>query len=579
MSILYTLIIKRHSSHWAFRASVLIFMMLFCTINHVQAQGCYNESRSSGIAAMQKKQYDKAIQWFNAAKGCDDKPANNDLDAKIKQCQDLKAKAAKDKKAAEEKRKQEEEEARIREEQERIQREYEEEQELRMAQRAYMHITGVRFINVDEKGDPLTNSGILYWQDIKYILPVLEYDGLADEDRFTTLYCKIYKPNGVLTTFADSPANYSYSYSMTVEPGYNNEQQLTSWGNKEGGTFSQGTYTFEIYNNLGEKLDTRTFPVFDKPPTTISVTFRVADKDAYIYVDNSPAGKGSSIMELELGKTYNVETRKTSHTSPYMTVTASKNMNTTIDLPSPEPIYGSLSISASKSDVDVYVNDKFRGKAPIQLDQVLIGDYSVKMTKEKFYDFRQTVTVKASQRSTVHAEMERIKHTPWLFRKPERFASVFFEPVYAFDYGLNFDHLGSVGGNFTYCGSHLGFFAQYLHGIENKNQSYSGGLVLRLTNSIIDLQLLGGVAYNSMVVTYSNYNGYYYDSYTYTNNTWMGNAGIRIGWTSGDFSWWDFMGGVMFDGNHTVPYVGLGLGTTLTAALVGVGVYGIQYAK
>ena len=576
MNRFYTEKNKNRAYHDTIRVLLVATIMVFCFIVQMQAQ-CYDKSRSKGVAEMKSKHYDKAIQWFQQAKDCDDKPANNDLDSKIKECQNLKAKAAKDKKDAEDKRRQQEEEARIREEQERIQREYEEEQERQMAQRAYMHITGVRFINVDENGNPLTNSGILYWQDIKYILPVLEYDGLADDDRSTTLYCKIYKPNGVLTTFADSPSNYSYSYTMTVEPGNNNERQLTSWGNKEGGTFTQGTYTFEIYNNLGEKLDTRTFPVFDKPPTTISVTFRVADKDAYIYVNNSYAGKGSSIMELELGKTYNVETRKTSHTSPYLTVTANKNMNTTIDLPSPEPIYGSLSISASKNDVDVYVNDKFRGKAPIQLDQVLIGNYSVKLTKEKFYDFKQTVTVNASQRATVYAEMERIKHTPWIFSKPERFASVFVNPVYVFDHGLNFEDLGSVGGHFTYCRTHLGFFAQYAHGIETKNQSYSAGLVFRLTNRAVDLQLLGGVAYNRMVETF--YDGSYYNSYTYTQNAWMGNAGIRIGWSSGSFSWWDLMGGVMFDGSHMIPYVGLGLGTTLTAGIVGAGVYGLTLLK
>ena len=567
--------IQDRISHKYIGIALTMMFVIFCSIHPLQAQqdDCYKSTRATAVNYMNKKDYTNAVKYFNLAKGCPDKPAKNDLDAKIKECEKLKAKVIKDKKDAEEKRRRDAEEARIREEQERLQHELEEERELRLAKRAYMQITNVRFINVDVNGNAITNSGILYWQDIKYMLPILEYDGLDNYDRNTTLYCKIIKPNGSTVTFSDSPSGYSYFINMTVKSGYDNEQRLTSWGSKDGGTFSEGTYTFEIYNEFRDKIDTRTFTVFDKPPTTVSVTFRVADKEAYLYVNNSYAGKGTAIMDLALGKTYTVEARKTSHTSQSVTVTASKSMNTTIDIPSPEPIYGSLSITASKNNVDVYVNDKFRGQAPVQLDQLLIGDYSVKMKKDKHYDFTQTVTVKANQRSIVNAEMQRIRHTPWLFRRPDNFASVFIEPVYAFDYGLNFNEWGSVGGHFTYCGSHLGFFAQYLHGIKSDNKSYSGGLVLRLTNDIIDLQLLGGVAYNSYtVVDYNYYN-------IYQKNAWMGNAGMRIGWISGGFSWWDIMGGVMFDGNHKTPYVGLGLGTTLTAALVGLGVYGANSTK
>ena len=101
----------RQSSIKAYRTSLRLAMTmaiaLFCGIGIAVAQdsdGCYNKNRNNGISAMNKKDYDRAIRYFEIAKKCDDKPSKNDLDAKIKECQNRKTKAAKDKKDAEEKR-------------------------------------------------------------------------------------------------------------------------------------------------------------------------------------------------------------------------------------------------------------------------------------------------------------------------------------------------------------------------------------------------------------------------------------------------------------------------------------------
>ena len=545
---------KQKPQQRLYRFFVLAALLLFCTVGQLKAQ-CYEQSRSSGMKEMKNKNYDKAIQWFNAAKGCDDLPSSNDLDAKIKECQNLKAKAAKAAKDAKEAQDRQRQEARIREEQERLQREYEEEQERQMAQRAYMQITGVRFVNVDENGNTIGSAGILYWQDIKYIAPVLEYNGIADSLRSTTLYCKIYKPNGVLITRDDSPYGYTYSYTMNVEPGYDNERELDSWG----GTFMQGTYTFEIYNGFGEKLDMRTFTVFDKPPTTVALRFSVSDRSATITVKDGyttvASGKGSLDADLEIDKTFTVETSKRSHKSQTRTVKTSKNMsNKSFDLDSPEPIYGSLSITASKKDVAIYIDDNYRGTAPKTFDQMLIGNYNVRMKKDKFHDYTQMVTINEGRTASLHAEMQRIKREPWLTKRNYNFATSFLDAMYGFS-----DM--SLGLHYAYCGSHLGFFAHYMHSLESKKgQSISAGFVLRLTNDVIDFQLFAGPAYNRMLA-YSYYDDYY-------DTDWMANAGIRIGWKErGGLALWDLMGGVMTDFDQYLPYVGIGVGYSVIGGL------------
>ena len=424
-----------------------------------------------------------------------------------------------------------------------------------MAQRAYMQITGVRFVNVDENGNTIGSAGILYWQDIKYIAPVLEYNGIADSLRSTTLYCKIYKPNGVLITRDDSPYGYTYSYTMNVEPGYDNERELDSWG----GTFMQGTYTFEIYNGFGEKLDMRTFTVFDKPPTTVALRFSVSDRSATITVKDGyttvASGKGSLDVDLEIDKTFTVETSKRSHKSQTRTVKTSKNMsNKSFDLDSPEPIYGSLSITASKKDVAIYIDDNYRGTAPKTFDQMLIGNYNVRMKKDKFHDYTQMVTINEGRTASLHAEMQRIKREPWLTKRNYNFATSFLDAMYGFS-----DM--SLGLHYAYCGSHLGFFAHYMHSLESKKgQSISAGFVLRLTNDVIDFQLFAGPAYNRMLA-YSYYDDYY-------DTDWMANAGIRIGWKErGGLALWDLMGGVMTDFDQYLPYVGIGVGYSVIGGL------------
>ena len=85
------------------RIALIATIALFCFIGQAEAQDCYNKNRSNGVAAMQKKDYDKAIKLFELANDCPDKPDSNDLDAKIKECKRLKNQAIQDKKDAEKK--------------------------------------------------------------------------------------------------------------------------------------------------------------------------------------------------------------------------------------------------------------------------------------------------------------------------------------------------------------------------------------------------------------------------------------------------------------------------------------------
>ena len=542
------------------RMALTVAVAMFCFIGQANAQdeSCYSKNRANGVAAMNKKDYDKAIKWFDVAKKCPDKPSSNDLDAKIAECNRLKSQVIIDKNNKDNYNRQQAEERRRQEERERWEREQAEENERQMARSAYMTITGIRFYNASPEGKLLSrDSDILYAQDIKYLLPVLYYDGLADGTRYAKLYVKIFRPSGVMTTFSDSPSGYSYSQSVTVESGYSNSLRLTSWGSSSGGTFEKGNYTFEVYSESGKKMGTYTCTLMEKAPEikTATLTLRCNDNNASIYVNSVYKGRGSCSVQLEVGN-YTVECRRDNYrsTSRKVDVTTSMN-NSTITLDSPTPMYGSLYVSSNKSDTRITLDGTYRGTAPQSFNNLMVGEHTLQMTRNKYYDISTKVTVRENQTTYYNANMEKVRRQAWLTRSEDDFACLFLNPVYGFD--------ESIGGHFTYCRSHLGFYGQYLYGIGDyaPNSSASGGLVLRLTSSIIDLQLMGGMSYYmAKDIYYSDY-GY---EYTTSNNQWMYNVGARISWHSNfALGLWDIMGGYMIREDQRIPYVGIGLGTTV----------------
>ena len=63
-----------------------LFIVLILSISNTFAQGCYEKTRNKGIVAFNNKEYKKAKDYFGFASKCDDKPGNNDLNERIKEC-------------------------------------------------------------------------------------------------------------------------------------------------------------------------------------------------------------------------------------------------------------------------------------------------------------------------------------------------------------------------------------------------------------------------------------------------------------------------------------------------------------
>ena len=136
--------------------------------------------------------------------------------------------------------------------------------EEKAAKTAYMDITKIEFQNSDKNNRVITSAGnTLYDSEIKYIDPILKYNGLLDVEKEVEIFVKIYKPNGEMDRGNNSPSGYTYSRKVNVKPGKNNTQMLTGWGTENGGSYVPGTYKYEVWYQ-GKKIYNTSFTVKEK---------------------------------------------------------------------------------------------------------------------------------------------------------------------------------------------------------------------------------------------------------------------------------------------------------------------------
>ena len=208
---------------------------------------CYSGTRKQGISLMGQGHYSEAIQVFQSAKSCPDKPADNDLQAKISECSRLL-------------RQQKQSRGMSKEEMERRMLENERKRDAEFAAKGYMEVTGLSFANASSEDKYLGEPGDpLYENDVRHIKPVLFYRGLSREPKTAELCVKFIDQEGNPVGGEFTPDGYSYKHTVTVSP-HGGRLSIPGWGNKQGGVFSAGIYTCEIWCQ-GNKLTSGSFTV------------------------------------------------------------------------------------------------------------------------------------------------------------------------------------------------------------------------------------------------------------------------------------------------------------------------------
>lgn len=138
-------------------------------------------------------------------------------------------------------------------------------------------------------------------------------------------------------------------------------------------------------------------------PNFGTLTF-TSDAGSEIWINNELKGQGSWSGRLNAG-TYLVEVRREYHRSTKQTLTVSAGENRTLALGSPVPIYGMLNITSTPGDALIKLNGKEYGRTPVLLKDILIGLYTLELSKEGYATFRQEIKVEEAKMLPVQVEM------------------------------------------------------------------------------------------------------------------------------------------------------------------------------
>lgn len=120
------------------------------------------------------------------------------------------------------------------------------------------------------------------------------------------------------------------------------------------------------------------------------------DSDVEIYVDEAFKGVGDWEGRLSEGL-HLIEGRKAKHRSSRMEYRVELGKDATVQLASPEPIYGRLEVNGTPNNATVYLNNREIGLSPNIFSNILIGDYTLRVAKTGYITHTEKVTITENQ--------------------------------------------------------------------------------------------------------------------------------------------------------------------------------------
>ena len=176
-----------------------------------------------------------------------------------------------------------------------------------------------------------------------------------------------------------------------------------------------GTYTYRV-RAANYETDAGVVTVDDPDPdhpktvkvklksNFAEVTLKV-DADAEIWVNNDKKGVRSWTGSLGKG-TYKIECKQEGHETSMISREITAEMNgQTITLPAPRPIYGSLNVESTPIGATIYIDGKEMGKTPRYINEVLVGQRALRLVKEGYEEYSETVSVAKGERKQVKATL------------------------------------------------------------------------------------------------------------------------------------------------------------------------------
>ena len=138
---------------------------------------------------------------------------------------------------------------------------------------------------------------------------------------------------------------------------------------------------------------------------TVTLT---ADSGADIYVNDKKVGTTTWSGRLNSGL-YIFEARKSGYRTQSLTrQITSDPASQRYTLPALAPIYGSADITSSPAMADITLDGKAVGRTPLQLDNLLVGEHKITVSKSGYQPYSATITVAEGKTATVNATLTKI---------------------------------------------------------------------------------------------------------------------------------------------------------------------------
>ncbi|MBC8315916.1 MAG: PEGA domain-containing protein [Bacteroidetes bacterium] len=132
-----------------------------------------------------------------------------------------------------------------------------------------------------------------------------------------------------------------------------------------------------------------------KLQSTSGIVEITAPEDVEIWIDQQQVGRGDYYCPLVKG-VHLIEGKAANYTdfSETVTVEVGQKHPVTVNM---IPETGSLTVMTEPMEVDVFIDGENRGKSPIVIESLIIGDHTIRLEKEGYGDLTKQITLQENQ--------------------------------------------------------------------------------------------------------------------------------------------------------------------------------------
>ena len=156
--------------------------------------------------------------------------------------------------------------------------------------------------------------------------------------------------------------------------------------------------------SIVQVVDGQTAEVFMPLEARFATITINSQSGASIKVNGVEMGVGSYTSNLQEG-IYDIEVSQASHRSATKQIEVVAGEPQTLDL-LPTPIYGMLDVNSNPMGATITINGKTYGDTPATIEELLVGDYEVVLSKPGYATVTRKVTIAEKQTASVDETLQ-----------------------------------------------------------------------------------------------------------------------------------------------------------------------------